>query len=102
MCIHNADRDFQENSCNCLLFKKYKKAEKDLIYAYYCQDDNVFLKKLRKLMNLQTKIIQSTHDLCIKILDRLRNSNAISTVEARVGNSSKIRRHQKYLNKKIN
>lgn len=100
MHIHNINHDIREKSRANLLLKKLKKAEKDLVYAFYCKEDDEFLMILANVMKLQKKTIKSTIIICMQVLEHLRESDTIRTVESRLSNLSIFRRHQNYLNRK--
>lgn len=44
-------------------------------------------------MKLQSKLIQSTNDLCIEVLEYLQESDAVVPEEIRLEQYSRIRKH---------
>ncbi|OMJ95675.1 hypothetical protein SteCoe_925 [Stentor coeruleus] len=73
MCIYNANCQASKNSCECKLLMKYEKATQDISISFYCENDEIFSKKFRRLMILQSRVLQSTYEMALKTLELLNN-----------------------------
>lgn len=73
MCIYNTTCQSSRNSCECNLLMRYEKAAQDISISFYCENDEAFSKKFRKFMKLQSRVLQSTYEKALRVLELLNN-----------------------------